>query len=29
MSDKDFISELPNFPKDGMDFKDISPLLAG
>ena len=25
---KDFITEVPNFPKDGIDFKDISPLLA-
>ena len=28
MSYKDFITEVPNFPKDGIDFKDISPLLA-
>lgn len=28
MSYKDFITEVPNFPKDGIGFKDISPLLA-
>ena len=28
MSYKDFIIEVPNFPKDGIGFKDISPLLA-
>ena len=27
MSYKDFITEVPNFPKDGIGFKDISPLL--
>ena len=28
MSYKDFITEIPNFPIDGVNFKDISPLLA-
>ena len=28
MSYKDFITEVPNVPKDGIGFKDISPLLA-
>ena len=25
---KDLINEVPDFPKDGVSFKDISPLLA-
>ena len=25
---KDFITEIPDFPIDGVNFKDISPLLA-
>jgi len=28
MSYKDFITEHPNFPIEGVDFKDLSPLLA-
>ena len=28
MSYKDFITEHPNFPIQGVDFKDLSPLLA-
>ena len=28
MSYKDFITEIPNFPIDGVNFKDLSPLLA-
>ena len=28
MSYKDLITEVSNFPKDGISFKDISPLLA-
>ena len=28
MSYKDLITEIPNFPIDGVNFKDISPLLA-
>ena len=28
MSYKDFITEIPNFPMDGVNFKDLSPLLA-
>ena len=28
MSYKDFITEIPNFPIDGVNFKDISPLLT-
>ena len=28
ISYKDYILEVPDFPKDGISFKDISPLLA-
>ena len=28
MSYKEYITEVPDFPKDGISFKDISPLLA-
>ena len=28
MSYKDFITEIPNFPIDGVNFKDLSPLLS-
>ena len=28
MSYKDYITEIPNFPIDGVNFKDLSPLLA-
>jgi len=28
MSYKDFVTEHPNFPIEGVDFKDLSPLLA-
>ena len=28
MSYKDFITEIPNFPIEGVNFKDLSPLLA-
>ena len=28
MSYKDFITEIPDFPIDGVNFKDLSPLLA-
>ena len=28
MSYKDFITEIQDFPIDGVNFKDISPLLA-
>lgn len=27
MNIKDYIEEFPNFPKEGINFKDISPLL--
>lgn len=28
MNIKDYIAEYPDFPKQGINFKDISPLLA-
>ena len=28
MSYKDFITEIPDFPIEGVNFKDLSPLLA-
>jgi len=28
MNLKQYIAEIPNFPKEGINFKDISPLLA-
>ena len=28
MSYKNFITEIPDFPKEGINFKDLSPLLA-
>ena len=28
MSYKDFITEIPDFPIEGINFKDLSPLLA-
>ncbi len=28
MSYKDFVTEHPNFPIEGVNFKDLSPLLA-